>query len=104
MQEVKLKNISNDKNVLLCAVMDKNEITIRLNKIKGYYYNYILGFKNEIIYIGYSSNIYMRLLQHKYYKKFDKIILMEMTNKKSARLMERTLIKQYKPKDNYQYL
>ena len=50
------------------------------------------------------SSLFLRLHQHKYYKDFDNIILIEMTDKKAARLMERTLIKKYKPKYNYQYL
>jgi len=104
MQKVELENISNNTNVLLCAVMDRNEITNKINKVNGCSFNYILSLENEIIYIGYSSSLSMRLHQHKYDKNFDKIILIEMTDKKAARLMEKTLIKQYKPKYNYQYL
>ena len=104
MQKVELENISNNANVLLCAVMDRNEITNKLNQVNGCPFNYILVLGNEIVYIGYSSSLCMRLHQHKYYKDFDRIIVIEMTDKKAARLMERTLIKQYKPKYNYQYL
>ena len=104
MQKVELENISNNANVLLCAVMDRNEITNKLKQVNGCSFNYILGLENEIVYIGYSSSLCMRLHQHKYNKDFDRIIVIEMTDKKAARLMERTLIKQYKPKYNYQYL
>ena len=104
MQKVELPNISNNVNVLLCAVMDRNEITNKLNQLNGCSFVYILGLENEIIYIGYSSSLCMRLFQHKYDKYFDTIIVIEMTDKKAARLMEKTLIKQYKPRFNYQYL
>ena len=104
MEKVQLENISNNQNVLGCAIMNRSEITNKLNKVNGCSFNYILGFGNEIIYIGYSSSLCMRLHQHKYYKDFDRIIVIEMTDKKAARLMERTLIKKYKPKYNYQYL
>jgi predicted GIY-YIG superfamily endonuclease len=104
MLKVELDNISNNPNVLVCAVMDRNEITNKLNQLNGFSFNYILGLENEIVYIGYSSRICMRLYQHKYDKDFDKVILIELTDKKSARLMEKNLIKQYKPKLNYQYL
>lgn len=104
MQKVELKNISDNTNVLECSLMYRSEITTKLNKVNGYPFNYILGLKNEIIYIGYSSKLKMRLSQHKYTKDFDRIILIELSNKKDARSLERDLIKQYKPKYNYQYL
>jgi len=104
MEKVKLKNISSNPNVLGCVIMNRNEITNKLNKVNGCLFNYILILEKEIVYIGYSSRLFMRLQQHKYHKYFDKIILIELSDKKSAKLMERTLIKQYKPKYNYQYL
>ena len=104
MREVKLENISNNDNVILCAIMDKIEISDKLKKVNGYPFNYILALKKEIIYIGYSSSIHMRLQHHKYTKHFDKIILIEMKDKKSALLMEKNLIKTYEPKYNYKYL
>ncbi len=104
MRKVELDNISNNPNVLLCAVMDINEITNKLNQVNGCSFNYILCLENEIVYIGYSSRLCMRLHQHKYDKDFDKVILIELTDKKAARLLEKNLIKQYKPKLNYQYL
>lgn len=104
MKKIEIENISNNANVLLCAIMNRNEITNKLKQLNGCSFNYILGLENEIVYIGYSSSLCMRLHQHKYDKDFDRIILIEMTDKKSARLMERTLIKKYQPKSNYQYL
>jgi predicted GIY-YIG superfamily endonuclease len=104
MREVELENISNNDNVVVSAIINKNEITSKLNKVNGYPFNYILVLENNIVYIGYSSKLCMRLQQHKYTKYFDKIIIIEMTDKNSARLMEKNLIKKYKPKYNYQYL
>lgn len=104
MHKVELKNISNNDNVIMSAIINKNEITSKLNKVNGYPFNYILALENNIVYIGYSSKLYMRLQQHKGTKNFDNIIIIEMKDKISARLMEKNLIKKYKPKYNYQYL
>ena len=104
MRKVELENISNNDNVIMSAIINKNEITSKLNQVNGFPFNYILLLENNIVYIGYTSKLCMRLQQHKYTKYFDKIILIEMTNKISARSMEKNLIKKYKPKYNYQYL
>lgn len=104
MRKVELENISNNDNVIMSAIINKNEITSKLNQVNGCPFNYILLLENNIVYIGYTSKLCMRLQQHKYTKYFDKIILIEMTNKISARSMEKNLIKKYKPKYNYQYL
>ena len=99
-----LENISNNDNVLLCAVIDRKDITTKLKKVNGRIFNYILEFNKEIVYIGYSSNVYFRLVQHKGTKHFETITLIEFSNKETARFMEKKLIKKHKPKDNYQYL
>jgi len=93
-----------DAKLLLCAVIHRSDITTKLKKLNGRSYNYILKLANKIVYIGYSSSLCLRLHQHKYSKSFDEVIVIEMADKKAARLMERNLIKQYKPKYNYQYL
>ena len=77
---------------------------LKLKKVNGRIFNYILEFNKEIVYIGYSSNLYLRLVQHKGTKYFETITLIEFSNKQTARLMEKTLIKKYRPIDNYQYL
>ena len=104
MKQLELKNISNNDNVLLCAVIDRKDITSKLKKINDRIFNYILEFNKEIVYIGYSSSVYFRLVQHKGTKNFDTITLIEFSNKEIARFMEKTLIKKHKPKNNYQYL
>jgi predicted GIY-YIG superfamily endonuclease len=104
MRKIELDNIRNNGNVILCAVIDRNDINTKLKQMDGRPYIYILELGKKIVYIGYSSKLYMRLSQHKYTKYFDKIIVIEMADKKVARLNERNLIKQYKPKYNYKYL
>jgi predicted GIY-YIG superfamily endonuclease len=104
MKTLELKNISNNDNVLLCAVIDRKDIGVKLKKVNGRIFNYILEFNKEIVYIGYSSNLYLRLVQHKGTKHFETITLIEFSNKQTARLMEKALIKKYKPIVNYQYL
>ena len=104
MKPLELKNISNNDNVLLCAVIDRKDIGVKLKKVNGRIFNYILEFNKEIVYIGYSSNLYLRLVQHKGTKHFETITLIEFSNKQTARLMEKALIKKYRPIDNYQYL
>lgn len=104
MERLFLPNISDNKEVTACAIMNVKEINVQLNNLNGFPYNYILCLADEIIYIGYSSSIYTRLFCHKHSKNFDKIIIVEFTNKKQALFMEKKLIKQYKPKYNIQYL
>jgi len=104
MKPLELKNISNNDNVIFCAVIDRKDICVELKKVNGRIFNYILEFNKEIVYIGYSSSLYLRLIQHKGTKHFKTITLLEFNNKQTARLMEKTLIKKYRPIDNYQYL
>lgn len=99
-----LKFINDNPDVLLCAEIEFNEITTRLKQVEGRAFNYVLKMKNEIVYIGYSSNLYYRLVQHKRYGNFDKIALIEYNNQKNARAMERALIKKFKPQKNVLYL
>lgn len=104
MQRVELKGISNLVGVVDSAIMNRNEITSELKKVNGYPFIYVLAVGDEVVYIGYSSSLCERLRQHKTNKDFDKIVIIEMENRKVARLTERSLIKEYKPKHNYQYI
>ena len=98
-----LKIINNNSNVLNTAIISKNQIGNILKNVNGFAFNYILESNNKIIYIGYSSSLYYRLMQHKGTKNFDKVYLIMFNTKKTAKQIEKKLIKSFNPINNYQY-
>lgn len=104
MKRVHIPSISNNSEVVVCAIISVADINVKLNKLNGYAYNYVLALGDEIVYIGYSSSLYSRLVYHKQTKIFDKVLLIEFTNKRAALSLEKKLIKEYRPKHNVQYL
>jgi predicted GIY-YIG superfamily endonuclease len=87
---------------LLFAVISKKEITTKLKKCVGRYFNYALVDNDEIKYIGYTGSLYYRMVQHKP-KQFDKVLIMEFDTKEIARANERFMIKSLLPESNYQF-
>ena len=87
---------------LLCAVISKKQITTKLKKCGGRYFNYALVDNDEIKYIGYTGSLYHRMLQHKP-KQFDKVLIMEFDTKEIAKANEVVMIKALLPKFNYQF-
>jgi len=82
----------------------KSEIDVRFKKLYGRFFVYILKSKRKYVYIGCSSSIYYRLIQHKGTKNFDRVELFEFKNKNDSKITEKSFIKKYKPADNIQYL
>lgn len=87
-------------NTLLCAVINWNEITQKLNKVKGRYFVYLL-LKNEVvIYVGRSFNLSCRLSWHKYRKDFDTVYLAEYGTYYECCQAEKQITKYYSPVEN----
>ena len=86
---------------LLCTVVSKNQINTKLKQCVGRYFNYALVDNDKIKYIGYTGNLYHRMLQHKP-KQFNKVLIMEFESKKVARANEKCMIKALLPESNYQ--
>ena len=87
---------------LLCTVISKKQITTKLKKCGGRYFNYALVDNDEIKYIGYTGSLYHRMLQHKP-KQFNKVLIIEFETKEIARANERFMIKALLPESNYQF-
>lgn len=104
MKRVKVKGITNKSKGVECVLMSKSDITHVLKRAWGYFFVYVLSDNDNIIYIGASSNIYNRLMQHKGQKIFDTVLLIELPTKEDLRAMEKKLIMKYEPKYNVQYL
>ena len=56
------------------------DITKPLEKVKARHFVYCLMKQDEVIYIGRTRNLYVRLSQHKYRFSFDEIYLTEYNN------------------------
>ena len=84
--------------------ISRDEITYELRQVNGRFFNYGLVCNEEVGYIGYSANLYNRLTQHKYSRQFDSVIILEFDSEREARINERFMIKESKPKSNIQYL
>lgn len=104
MFRVDLNTTLDTSSIITSACISRHEINSNLKPLKGYTFNYILGSGDEIIYIGYSNNIYHRLTQHKSSRQFDRVILIEFDDEPTARSFEKQLILEYRPKLNNQYL
>jgi hypothetical protein len=78
----------------------KSEINVGLIKLKGKYFVYHLIKDNEVIYVGYSKNIYKRSKEHKYQKDFDILLLKPVDSLLKARILERADIFTLKPSGN----
>lgn len=104
MKQITLNNSFN-KTAINSFILTKNCLGVDLNNLNGKFFNYVLCLDNDIVYIGYSANIYLRLVCHKQYiRNFNKILLIEFDNKKLAMNNEKELIKYFIPKLNRQYL
>ena len=85
---------------LLTATISKKDITNKLILCLGRYFNYALVKNDNIIYIGYTSNLYHRLVQHKT-KNFNDILIMEFEDETTARKNEILMIKSLHPQLNH---
>jgi hypothetical protein len=86
-------------NTLLCAVINIDETDVRLMKVSGRSFIYLLCDKSEVVYAGRTRNLYARMLCHKMYKKFTDIILLEYSSNEISKV-EKQIIKLLKPKLN----
>jgi len=69
-----------------------------LNTLAGVY---MLVNKHEVIYIGMSSNMYMRILEHiSMGKDFDDVYVMHLADEEGRRVLEMSLICKLQPKLN----
>ena len=87
-------------NTLLCAVIDWDDITQRLNKLKGRYFVYLLLKNEDVIYVGRSFNLSCRLSWHKYRKDFNKVYLAEYKTHEECCQAEKQITKYYSPVEN----
>ena len=87
-------------NTLLCAVIDWDDITQRLNELKGRYFVYLLLKNEDVIYVGRSFNLSCRLSWHKYRKDFDKVYLAEYKTYDECCQAEKQITKYYSPVEN----
>lgn len=74
-----------------------DDITKPLEKVKGRHFVYCLMQKEEVVYVGRTSNLYSRLSYHKYRKKFDEIYLTEFANYVQCCIAESDAIMEYQP-------
>ena len=64
---------------------------------------YILGYENNVIYIGKSKNIYTRILEHYFNGKvFDEIWALSVSDENTLDILEQVFIRRMKPKENYE--
>ena len=82
--------------------LDRKYIDLK-NEIIGYYV-YRLILNNEIIYIGKSECLSVRLKAHKKDKKFDKVEIIRFNNRPNMHLAEVYFINKFKPVLNKEYL
>ncbi len=87
-------------NVLLCAVISKHEIQKIPAKVKYRNFVYMLKYKDEIIYVGRSKNLRLRLSVWKNCRDFNKVYLCEYSTHKENCQAERFYINYYKPTYN----
>ena len=104
MKNEHIKQLENDDKIINGAIISRKDITARMKSLTGRFFNYILEQNGEIIYIGYSASVFIRLNDHKQLKSFDKITLLEFEDKVTAKEYEKSLIKFFKPVSNSQYL
>jgi len=84
----------------LCgAYLSRKQINSRLRALEGRHFIYFLVHNKEIIYIGKSHNLYLRLLQHRTYKKFDYVYVLEFESCDVCK-MEKIIIQTFTPKYN----
>jgi len=88
------------KNPVFEATISWSEITNSLKKLKGRHFVYLLLKGSEVIYVGRSSNLYNRLVWHKYRKDFINIHLAEFKTHLDCRHAEKKIVKYYLPEKN----
>ena len=77
--------------------ISRNEITQKLNRVKGRHFVYILLDNSIVIYVGRSRNLSDRLHYHKHTKDFNSINLYEYDAYDTCCIAEKELVKHYKP-------
>jgi hypothetical protein len=65
--------------------------------LKGFHLVYMLLEDDKLIYIGVTSDLHTRMLSHASHKKFNKIVLIECTERKFTFKIEKHLIRKYQP-------
>jgi len=91
-----------EKNKSIISYEDFNPKELKTKHsgtIQGHY-NYFLFEKDEIVYIGSSSNLVSRILTHKMYINFDRVLILKYKKRKTAFSWEVKLIKYFQPKLN----
>jgi excinuclease UvrABC nuclease subunit len=86
---------------MLLIELNKEDITIKLQELKGIYFVYMLYDGGNLFYIGCSKNIYKRMKDHLYRRKqFDCFELIQYPDELRAKIAEKKLILKYKPELN----
>jgi hypothetical protein len=85
---------------LLTAMIGKDDIRPDLKMCAGRHYNYALVDNNIIKYVGCTSSLYERLTHHKP-KFFDRVYIMQFSDRDTAEANEQAMIKALNPKYNY---
>ena len=87
-------------NVLLCAVIGKQEIPKIPARVRYRNFVYMLTRNEEIIYVGRSTNLRLRLSGWKNCRDFDKVYLCEYLTHTENCQAERFYINHFKPAYN----
>jgi predicted GIY-YIG superfamily endonuclease len=77
-----------------------DDISQKLNQLKGRFFVYLLLKGSEVIYVGRSRNLSCRLINHKYKKDFDIVYLAEFKTYSDLCKAEKKIIKHYSPVGN----
>lgn len=84
----------------ICQTEYKEILKNKFKTEEKYFVYYLFDSKDNLIYVGYTFQLVIRMMAHKGNKRFNKILLIRVSNKKDAFDIERTEIKYYKPKLN----
>lgn len=88
-------------NVRLCVKITKQEIPKITAQVKDRHFVYMLTLKKEIIYVGRSRNLRLRLSGWKRCIDFDKVYLCEYLTHRENCQSERFYINHFKPAYNW---
>lgn len=87
-------------NPTLCAVISSEEVIKITPNVRRRNFVYMLVKKKEIIYVGRTSDLRVRLFGWQRCREFDKVYLCEYLEHKENCSAERAYINYYKPKYN----
>jgi len=77
-----------------------DDITKKLERVRNRHFVYLLLNKRDVVYVGMTSNLYGRLVWHKYRKQFNSVYLIEYQTIYKCSNAEKSIIKYYSPELN----